>query len=207
MKRAEKNAETKHRIIESALKEFSTKSYREASLNTICLEGEVSKGIIYHYYQDKEELYLACVKECFDSLKTYLDQKVKITDDSLEKNLNNYFKVRLHFFDENPIYFGIYCSAVLNPPEELEKKLSKATKGFREQTIRILTSLLKTTKLRKGISNEEVVETFSEYQDWVNTRAQKNKKISLREHELNTQRTLKILLYGVVESENKYAKQ
>ena len=201
MKRAEKNAETKHRIIESALKEFSAKSYREASLNTVCIEGEVSKGIIYHYYQDKEELYLACVKECFNSLKEYLDQKVKITDDSLEKNLNNYFKVRLHFFNENPIYFGIYCSAVLNPPDELEKKLNKAMKEFHEQTIKILSALLKKTKLRKGITNDEVIETFSEYQDWVNTRAQKNKKVSLREHELKTQRTLKILLYGVVESE------
>ena len=201
MKRAEKNAETKHRIIESALKEFSEKSYREASLNTICIEGEVSKGIIYHYYQDKEELYLACVKECFNSLKEYLDQKVKITDDSLERNLNNYFKVRLHFFNENPIYFGIYCSAVLNPPDELEKKLNKAMKEFHEQTIKILSALLKKTKLRKGITNDEVIETFSEYQDWVNTRAQKNKKVSLREHELKTQRTLKILLYGVVESE------
>ncbi len=201
MKRAEKNAETKHRIIESALKEFSEKSYREASLNTICIEGEVSKGIIYHYYQDKEELYLACVKECFSSLKEYLDQKVKITDDSLERNLNNYFKVRLHFFNENPIYFGIYCSAVLNPPDELEKKLNKAMKEFHEQTIKILSALLKKTKLRKGITNDEVIETFSEYQDWVNTRAQKNKKVSLREHELKTQRTLKILLYGVVESE------
>ena len=201
MKRAEKNAETKHRIIESALKEFSAKSYREASLNTVCIEGEVSKGIIYHYYQDKEELYLACVKECFNSLKEYLDQKVKITDDSLERNLNNYFKVRLHFFNENPIYFGIYCSAVLNPPDELEKKLNKAMKEFHEQTIKILSALLKKTKLRKGITNDEVIETFSEYQDWVNTRAQKNKKVSLREHELKTQRTLKILLYGVVESE------
>ena len=201
MKRAEKNAETKHRIIKSALKEFSEKSYREASLNTICIEGEVSKGIIYHYYQDKEELYLACVKECFSSLKEYLDQKVKITDDSLEKNMNNYFKVRLHFFNENPIYFGIYCSAVLNPPDELEKKLNKAMKEFHEQTIKILSALLKKTKLRKGITNDEVIETFSKYQDWVNTRAQKNKKVSLREHELKTQRTLKILLYGVVESE------
>ena len=201
MKRAEKNAETKHRIIKSALKEFSEKSYREASLNTICIEGEVSKGIIYHYYQDKEELYLACVKECFNSLKEYLDQKVKITDDSLEKNMNNYFKVRLHFFNENPIYFGIYCSAVLNPPDELEKKLNKAMKEFHEQTIKILSALLKKTKLRKGITNDEVIETFSKYQDWVNTRAQKNKKVSLREHELKTQRTLKILLYGVVESE------
>ena len=201
MKREEKNAETKHRIIESALKEFSEKNYREASLNTICDQGEVSKGIIYHYYRDKEELYLACVKECFDSLKAYLDQKVKITDDPLEKNLNEYFQVRLHFFDENPIYFGIYCNAILNPPEELEQQLNKATKEFKEQTIKILNALLKKAELRKGISNDDVIETFSEYQDWVNTRSQRNKTISLKEHELKTQRALKILLYGVVESE------
>ena len=39
----------------SAIKEFGRYSFAEASLNNICKEGNISKGIIYHYFKDKDE--------------------------------------------------------------------------------------------------------------------------------------------------------
>ena len=68
MNRDEKNLQTRQKIIDNALSEFSEKSYGEASLNSICATGNLSKGIIYHYFKDKDQLYLICVKECFDAL-------------------------------------------------------------------------------------------------------------------------------------------
>ena len=53
MKREEKNNMTRQRIIDAALDEFGEKNYAEASLNTICTVGNISKGIIYQYYKDK----------------------------------------------------------------------------------------------------------------------------------------------------------
>ena len=54
MKREEKNALSRQRILEAALREFSEKGYAAASLNTVCAENGISKGIIYHYFADKE---------------------------------------------------------------------------------------------------------------------------------------------------------
>ena len=61
MKREEKNQQTKRRIMESALKEFAEQGYGASSVNNICSCEGVSKGIIYHYFQTKDELYLVCV--------------------------------------------------------------------------------------------------------------------------------------------------
>ena len=46
MKREEKNQQTKHRIMESALKEFAEQGYGASSVNNICSCEGVSKGII-----------------------------------------------------------------------------------------------------------------------------------------------------------------
>ncbi|MFR6100649.1 MAG: TetR/AcrR family transcriptional regulator, partial [Longibaculum sp.] len=61
MKREEMTKVMRMKIIESALQEFNDKSYEKASMNHICQIGNISKGIIYHYFKDKDELYLECV--------------------------------------------------------------------------------------------------------------------------------------------------
>ena len=72
MKREEKNQQTKRRIMDSALAEFAQQGYGASSVNTICSAQGISKGIIYHYFKTKDELYLACVEECFEQLTEFL---------------------------------------------------------------------------------------------------------------------------------------
>ncbi len=51
--------------MDSALNEFSKQGYSASSINTICSAQGISKGIIYHYFKTKDDLFLACVEECF----------------------------------------------------------------------------------------------------------------------------------------------
>lgn len=49
MKREEKNQQTRRRIMDSALAEFSARGYGGRSINTIYAAQDISKGIVYHY--------------------------------------------------------------------------------------------------------------------------------------------------------------
>lgn len=203
MNRYEKNLQTRQKIMASAFEEFSEKSYGEASLNVICSAGAISKGIIYHYFKDKEELYLACVQECFEALTDYLDDIVVIKDVPIEQAMASYFDARISFFGEHPHYLGVFCSAVMNPPLHLASAISEITADFDAQTVAVLTALLKRVKLRQDVPMEEVISVFREYQDFVNTRFQRNTygENTLKEHEERCRRSLKILLYGVIDRE------
>lgn len=104
MKREKKNEISLNRILRGALKEFSEKGYDGASINIICSSENLSKGILYHYFSTKEELYLACVSQCFSELTEYLKENIKIENDEksnksdIRKQLENYFMVRFDFF-------------------------------------------------------------------------------------------------------------
>ncbi|GAA3403482.1 TetR/AcrR family transcriptional regulator [Paenibacillus hodogayensis] len=50
--------EKKDRIINAALMEFATKDYDTASTNAIVTEAEIGKGMLFHYFGSKKELYL-----------------------------------------------------------------------------------------------------------------------------------------------------
>ena len=59
MNREEKNQQMQRRIMDSALAEFAKQGYSASSVNTICAAQGVSMGIIYHYFKNKDELYLS----------------------------------------------------------------------------------------------------------------------------------------------------
>ena len=61
--------------------------------------------------------------------------------------------------------------------------------------------MLEKVSLRKDITAAEVVEEFKLYQDFVNAQYQMQTldQVGIEEHEKRCSRTLKILLYGVVE--------
>lgn len=72
MKNANENRETKERLIESALAEFSEKGYTKASLREICADAGVTTGALYFFFRDKEDLFAAIVEQPFEELKKLL---------------------------------------------------------------------------------------------------------------------------------------
>lgn len=44
-------------IINNAYEEFSKNTYKKASTNNIVKKAGISRGLLYHYFKDKEELY------------------------------------------------------------------------------------------------------------------------------------------------------
>lgn len=72
MKNDIETQETRHRLIESALAEFSEKGYAKASLRSICAEAGVTTGALYFFFRDKEDLFAAIVEQPFEGLKKQL---------------------------------------------------------------------------------------------------------------------------------------
>ena len=63
MKRNEQNKVMKEKIIKNAWVELSVYVYEKATMNRIC--SQISKGVIYHYFKEKDDLYLECVENCY----------------------------------------------------------------------------------------------------------------------------------------------
>lgn len=201
MKREEKNQQTRRRILESALAEFSEQGYGASSVNTISNGEGLSKGIIYHYFPTKDDLYLACVEECFQILTGHLQSHTNMEGQTAEERLEQYFRVRLDFFEQNPQYQRIFCDAVIMPPAHLEAFIQEKKAPFDRFNIDSLNRMLEPVSLRSDLSREDVVDTFRQYQDYINARYQMtgSVKIDIRGHEESCRRALRILLYGVVE--------
>ena len=203
MKREEKNQQTRRRIMDSALAEFSKQGYGASSINTICASQGISKGIVYHYFETKDALFLACVAECFQNLTKYIRANMAEQCD-MGFCLEEYFAIRTRFFHSYPAYQRVFCEAVISPPAHLCAEVQACKQDFDALNIQILKQLLTPLALRPGISIEEVIETFRQFQDFINVRYQaadtNGREFEVREE--NCRKALDILLYGVVERGN-----
>ena len=116
MNQKEKTQLSYQKILSAAIIEFGTHSYESASINTICSENQISKGLVYHNFKNKDELYLRCVKVCFDEMTSYLRNATHASEDANEK-IRKLLILRQQFFQENPYFSNIFFQAVLNPPK------------------------------------------------------------------------------------------
>ncbi len=201
MKREEKNQQTRRRIMDSALAEFSRQGYGASSVNTICAAQDISKGIIYHYFAAKDDLFLACVEECFVKLTEYLKQSICQSSQNPRSQLEEYFFARSNFFKENPVYQRIFCEATIAPPSHLKSEIQSIKHSFDSFNIQILEQILEPVSLRPQITKEEVIETFRQFQDFINARYSFSdlSEEEFKKLEKKRQKALDILLYGVVE--------
>lgn len=58
----DRSAETRARILDAALKEFSAKGLAGARTEQIAAAADVNKALLYYYFESKEKLYLAALE-------------------------------------------------------------------------------------------------------------------------------------------------
>ncbi|MEG0615561.1 MAG: TetR/AcrR family transcriptional regulator [Oscillospiraceae bacterium] len=202
MNREEKNLRTKQKIIDSAIVEFGKKSFGEASLNAVCKSGNISKGIIYHYFKDKDALYLACVKESYDALTKFLESDEYDFRD-FKKGISTYFLKRYEFFERYPHYSQIFFSSVMQKPLHLVGEIRELRRDFDEQGIRYYRAVLEHITLRDEVSEGEAIEYFSIVQEMFNGYFQtKSYEISdfnalIIDHEKKLSKLLGMMIFGI----------
>ena len=177
-----------------AVAEFAQRGYAAGSINTICASEGISKGIIYHYFETKDELYLACVEECFLKLTEFLQGRLT-GEGSPQERLESYFSARAAFFHDKPMYQSIFCEAVVSPPANLAAEIDGRKRPFDELNIRVLESLLENMPLRDGVSVPEVVELFRQYQDFINATSRTQ---DFAQRDERCKKALDLILYGVI---------
>ena len=159
MKKEEKTKRTYERIMAAAIIEFGSKSYDNASLTTLCNENQISKGLIYHNFKNKDELYLKCVELCFEKMTDYFKSR-EYKAENIQESMHNLFQIRQEFFKENPYYCNIFFNTVLQPPEHLRNEIQKLRRKYDEFYLQCFKELLQQIQLRDEITVDAAMEYF-----------------------------------------------
>jgi AcrR family transcriptional regulator len=70
-------AERRQALVEAALRVFSEGSYAGATTAQIAREAGVSEPILYRHFASKRELYVACLDEAWQRIRTKIDERIR----------------------------------------------------------------------------------------------------------------------------------
>ena len=201
MNRDEKNHLTKEKIVNAALKEFSESNYFNVSVDSICKSASISKGIIYHYFKSKDELYLYCVKICINSLcRHLLDNSTNHID--AESSFNNYMNIRNDFFTNNQNYRNIFFEAILRSPNHLKDSINDIKQKLNKINMDYYCNLVNALELRDNITKEDALDYFMMLEGSFNSYFQLKKYESfdelIKEHEIILKKMINSMLFGIV---------
>lgn len=196
MKRTIRTELTVSKIQEAALEEFGANGYAGGTINNICKRG-INKGLIYHNFKDKDELYLVCLENSCKKLVSLI-QESGCTSDQLQ-----YMELRMRFFTEYPNEAHIFFEAILQPQEKLRDRIKQILEPFEEINEKIYRSVISGITLRDGITEEDAIDYFRQMQSMFNgyfsSFAYRYMTLDkqIREHEMNLSKLLDFMLYGI----------
>jgi AcrR family transcriptional regulator len=109
-------------ILEVSQRLFATHPYDALPIEDIATAAGVSKGLLYHYFKSKRELYVATVR-------TVLEQMLQFTD--LHPDLHTGLWATLSLFEDHPGLAKMVLQAGIGADAEVEALLS----AYREQQL------------------------------------------------------------------------
>ena len=191
MKQAEKNRKSREHILTHAFAEFAAHGYAGSSLNLICADGGISKGMLYHYYPNKDALYLACIEKLFAEMTDWLSARICIPDMTVKQ----YFAVRMQFFQQHPAHRQLFYDVLMYPPSHLADRVNACRTAFDDLNNTALLAVLAKEKLTDRLSTEDAIRQFRAFVNFLGVYIRED---ATGDAEQKAGELLDTLLYGLI---------
>lgn len=217
MKQAERALRTREKIMTAAMNEFGENGYRGGSIGNICKAG-INKGLLYHYFSSKDELYLACVESSCGRLVEELDniagefpvseenRRSRKAEQEERKNIvQQYMQARMNFYGNYHNESRILFECLLDPPENLRSRIDGIMHPLQKRNLEIYEKLLSGLTLREGMTKERAEKYFILFQYMFNAyfsspaMHEKSMEERIALHEQGIPEMLDCMLYGIAE--------
>ncbi|MFT9382658.1 TetR/AcrR family transcriptional regulator [Gluconobacter sp. P5B12] len=143
---------TKSRILEAAKKEFAKNGLEGARVDTIALEANANKRMIYHYFESKEKLFQTVLENAYFDIR---ESEKKLDLDSLDPReaLERLVRFTWNYYIQNPEFISLVNSENLAQARHL--KSSDAVKIVSRRFVGLVDTIL-TRGVAQGLFREGV---------------------------------------------------
>ena len=142
----------KERIITAGIREFAENGYALASTNRICQNAGISKGLLFHYFETKQQFYTYLGNYLAENIKPLIVQILNIKETRFNEFINRVFEIGINFWVKNldliSFYERVKSDRIFDPMEEINGELKT----------NLCSKLQSFTEIRKDIDFEIIYE-------------------------------------------------
>ncbi|WML41742.1 TetR/AcrR family transcriptional regulator [Neobacillus sp. OS1-2] len=120
--------EKQDRIINAAIKEFAQKGYERASTNEMVKAAGISKGLLFHYFGNKKQLFLFLFDYCCRILAEQFYQKINLAERDFFTRIRQAVMIKMELLTTYPDLFTFIEEAYLEDSAEVKVEVDKKVK-------------------------------------------------------------------------------
>ncbi|MDR2196852.1 MAG: TetR/AcrR family transcriptional regulator [Coriobacteriales bacterium] len=153
--------EKQQRIIDAALEEFANRDYASASTNAIVKRADISKGLLFHYFGDKQGLYLYLLDHITQEHYAEAAAGIDPACDDIFAIMQKSIEAKLDVTPHDLLATRLYMRAMTDDlPARARAFVSQMT-GAAYDTFALMVALLDEDRLRTGLDRDMVVCTIN----------------------------------------------
>lgn len=168
-RREREKEQRRNEILNAAEKVFFSKGFNHATMDEVAETAELSKGTLYLYFKNKEDLYFAITQRSMTILRTMFQDAVKQHEKGIEKvraigrayhkfskDYKNYFDMMMHFEAVRSslnLDTCVFDEIHLKGQSVMQVLVEAIQTGIDDGTIRSNLDPLKTAFLLNGVSS------------------------------------------------------
>lgn len=152
--------ERRARILKAALREFVTRGFEAASTNAIAEDAKVAKGLIFHYFGSKEELFLAVFEEVMERMARIMSEDSATAPPDLFARLHAWAMRKYRAFQADPLAYQFITMATGDAPLAVRAHLEQQIASLTSRFLPALLEGIDASRLRPGITLSQAIETI-----------------------------------------------
>lgn len=112
--------EKQDRIINACLKEFTLNGYEKASTNKIVKEANISKGLLFHYFSNKKQLYLFLFNYATNRFIEEFIQMIDFNEKDIILRIKQIVNIKIMLLKKNPLLFSFLERSLFENAEVIQ---------------------------------------------------------------------------------------
>lgn len=150
--------EKQERIIIAGLIEFSQHGFEKASTNAIVNHAQIGKGMLFHYFNSKEEFFHDLVTLSFEFIESELIEKIDDSPTDFIDKCNRVVKTKMEAIHKNRHFFDFGGSLFLNHYQGLTQEQINHATTLQKKVANKMFENIENTPFRKDIAKETIIE-------------------------------------------------
>ncbi|MEA1885025.1 MAG: TetR/AcrR family transcriptional regulator [Thermotogota bacterium] len=145
----------KNRIINSALEEFSKNSFEKASTNNIVKKAGISKGLLFHYFNSKHELFHKLEEYVIHLITNTIRKQMDWSGSDLVERFKQISLIKIKLMNHYPYIYDF--SLELLKKGSIEELKGRYEEDFADLMVKVYQENIDYTLFKEGIDLQKVV--------------------------------------------------
>jgi TetR/AcrR family transcriptional regulator len=142
---------SREKIIEAAIRVFARHGYEQASTTMIARAAGLSKGLIFHYFGNKADLYIATCREISTIMLERIFSRINFSETDILRRFRDTVRLKLQLMREYPDIFEFLRLVFFEHPDGLADQVQQIRAGLLELGMNRIDQNIDLSLFRDGI--------------------------------------------------------